>query len=162
MCTGTVSGVTVFPSGVCRYSSCIAGFRVFPRDGVHIDQMPRPPHPGPRDWGIGVFATFPKTCGILLVIILCLQLMLVLNILHLFSWNMSSSFQLNVQISSLMEGLAFETLHFCSPLGSLPPVLRWVFSAPTSTNLSAFLICFHFHLHGEPFNLFLLLYQTNF
>ena len=76
------------------------------------------------------------------------------ELLYLLSWNMSSSFQLNVQISSLMEGLAFETLHFCSPLGSLPPVLRWVFSAPTSTNLSAFLICFHFPLHGEPLKSF--------
>ena len=91
---------------------------MFPGDGAHIDQMPQRPHPGPRDWGIGgVFATFPKTCGILLVVILCLQFILVLSIMYLLSWNMSYSFQLNVQISTLMEGLAFETLHFCSPLG---------------------------------------------
>ena len=46
---------------------------MFPGDGAHIDQMPQRPHPGPRDRGIGVFATFLKTCGILLVIILCLH-----------------------------------------------------------------------------------------
>ena len=123
------------------------GLGCFQEMGLTLTRQPQRPHPWPRDCGIGVFATFLKTCGILLVIILCLQFILVLSILHLFSWNMVSYFQLNVQISSLMEGLAFETLRFCSPLGSLPPVLRWVFSAPTSTNLSAFPICFHFHLH---------------
>ena len=90
---------------------------MFPRDGADIDQIAKAPHPGPWDWGIGVFATFLKTCGILLVIILCLQFILVLSIMYLLSWNMSYSFQRNVQISTLMEGLAFETLHFCSPLG---------------------------------------------
>ena len=91
---------------------------MFPGDGAHIDQMPQRPHPGPRDRGIGVFATFLKTCGILLVIILCLQFILVLSILYLLSWNMLSSFQLNMQIFlQVTEGLAFETLHFCSPLG---------------------------------------------
>ena len=159
MSTGTVSGVTLFPLGVCRYGSCTAGLKMFPGDGAHIDQMPQRPHPGPRDRGIGVFATFLKTCGILLVIILCLQFILVLSILHLFSWNMLSSFQLNVQISSLMEGFLPLKHCICVPLwGSLPPVLRWVFSALTSTNLSAFLICFHFHLHGEPFRSFFFCY----
>ena len=51
--TGTVSGVTLFPLGVCRYGSCTAGLKMFPGDGAHIDQIATasPPRaPGPGDW----------------------------------------------------------------------------------------------------------------
>lgn len=93
--TGAVSGVPLFPSGVCRFCSCISGLRMFPRDRAHIDQIASASHPSPRDEGIGVFATFLKTCGILLVIISCLSPE---HFASVFPWNTLSSFQLNVQI----------------------------------------------------------------
>ena len=49
------------------------GLGCFPETGLTLTREPRPPHPWPRDGGIGVFATFLKTCGILLVIVLCLS-----------------------------------------------------------------------------------------
>ena len=118
MSTGTVSGVTLFPLGVCRYGSCTAGLKMFPGDGAHIDQMPQRPHPGPRDRGIGVFATFLKTCGILLVIILCLHSPE--HFASVFPWNMLSSFQLNMQIFlKVMERFLYLKNAFPSHLLSL-------------------------------------------
>ena len=88
---------------------------MFPGDGAHIDQMPQRPHPGPRDRGIGVFATFLKTCGILLVIILCLH-----SPEHFLSVFLEYVILLSAKRADFLPHggfLAFETLYLCSPLG---------------------------------------------
>ena len=51
----------------------MAGFRMFPRDRAQTHQIATASPPVGLGRGIGVFATFHKTCGILHVIILCLN-----------------------------------------------------------------------------------------
>ena len=86
---------TLLPSGVCRCCFCMAGFRMFPRDRAQTHQIATASPPVGPGRGIGVFATFHKTCGILHVIILCLNPE---HFVSVFSWNMLSSFQLKLQI----------------------------------------------------------------
>ena len=71
------------------------GLGCFPETGLTLTRYPWPPHPWPRYGGIGVFATFLKTCGILLVIISCPGPE---HFASVFPWNTFSSFRLIVQI----------------------------------------------------------------
>lgn len=71
------------------------GLGCFQETGPRLTRWPQPPRPIARAWGTGVFATFLKTCGILHVIILCLNPE---HFVSVFPWNMLSSFQLSVQI----------------------------------------------------------------
>ena len=94
MSTGAVSG------GLCSHqvsadvASAWLGLGCFQETGSNCPDSHSLPAHGPGR-GAGIFATFLKTCGILHVIILCLNPE---HFVSVFSWNMLSSFQLKLQI----------------------------------------------------------------
>ena len=95
MSTGAVSARLCSHYVSADICSCMAGFRMFPRDRAQTVQIATASPPVGEGRGTGVFATFNKIRGILHVIILCLNPE---HFVSVFSWNMLSSFQLNVQV----------------------------------------------------------------
>ena len=127
------------------------GSGCFQETGLTLTRQPQPPHPWPRDWGIGVCATFLKTCGILLVISLCLHSPE--HFASVFPWNMLSSFQLNMQIFlKVMEHFLYLKNAFPSHLLSLYTCAEAACPLPRQVALhhSRGITALRSHPHGEP------------